>query len=287
MKQLVFIAALAGVVMMSSCVKNSSEYKALQAQKDSLELVNAQNSAEMNDMLALFNEVEENFNSIKSAENYLTVQSTSPGELTPSSRERIKSDMQFVTETLEKNRKQIADLEKRLKASNLQSTQLGKTLKNLQAELEEKTNALVTLRDELVKKDQQIAELTTNVNNLSSDVQNLKTQTGEQQEKIAQQQAEINTVYYCFGTSKELKDQKILTGGQLGTEFNRNYFIRVKDFHQLTVIPLYAKKGKLLSKHPEGSYEFAKDANGQVELKILDTKNFWSFTKYLVVEVNV
>jgi hypothetical protein len=118
-------------------------------------------------------------------------------------------------------------------------------------------------------------------------VQSLKTQTGEQQTTIQQQQTELNTVYYCFGTSKELKDQKILINNQLGTDFDRNYFIRIPDFHTLTLIPLYAKKGKLISKHPEGSYEFTKDMNGKVELKILDPKNFWSLTKYLVVQVNV
>jgi hypothetical protein len=48
-----------------------------------------------------------------------------------------------------------------------------------------------------------------------------------------------------------------------------------------------SKKGKLISKHPAGSYEFGKGATGQLELRILDPKTFWSLTKYLVIEVNV
>jgi hypothetical protein len=43
----------------------------------------------------------------------------------------------------------------------------------------------------------------------------------------------------------------------------------------------------LISKHPEGTYEFTKDINGKAELKILDPKNFWSLTKYLVIEVKI
>jgi chromosome segregation ATPase len=164
---------------------------------------------------------------------------------------------------------------------------LSATLKNLQAELEEKTASLVALRDELTKKDQQIAELTTSVSHLSKDVQTLKDQTDEQQEKIDQQQAELNTVYYCFGTSGELKDQKILVKNQLGTDFNKDYFIKEKDFNKLTVISLQAKSGKLVSKHPDGSYEFAKDANGKAELRIVSPKSFWSLTKYLVIEVKM
>jgi archaellum component FlaC len=286
MKKVIFICTI--VFAMASCVKSSSEYKELQTQKDSLALVNAQNVGELEQILELLNEVEDNFNSIKSAENYLAVQSNSSGELTPSTKERIQSDMKFITEVLDKNKQRITDLEKRLRKSSIQSSQLSTTLKKLQSELEEKTNALFTLSDELSKKDRQIAELHTHVTTLSQDVQALKTQSDAQKETIDQQQAELNTTYYCFGTSKELKDQKIVEKNQVGSDFNKDYFIRISDYHQLHAIPLYnSKKGKLISKHPEGSYEFGKDSNGQLELRILSPKNFWSLTKYLVIQVNV
>ena len=285
MKKIVVFTAVLALVF-SSCVKNSSEYKNLQAKNDSLALANMHFQAEVDQILSLFNEVEDNFRSIKSAENYLSVQSNTPGELTPSIRERIQNDMQFITETLNKNRQQIADLESRLKNSSLQSSQLSKTLDNLRHELEQKTMALVSMKDELEHKDRQIAELSANVTTLSSDVQSLRIQSNQQQTTINQQQAELNTVYYCFGTTKELRAQKVMVGNNLGTEFNPNFFIRVNDLNTLRMIPLYAKRGNLVSKHPEGSYEFTKGANG-VELHILDPKNFWSLTRFLVVQVNV
>jgi ABC-type transporter Mla subunit MlaD len=287
MKKVIFISTIVFTVMISSCVKDSSEYKALQAQNDSLALVNSQRAIELDEILGILNEVEDNFKNIKTTENYLSVQSNTTGELTPSTRERIQNDMKFIAETVDKNKTQIADLEKRLKNSNLKDSKLSQTIKNLQAELEEKTAALIELNEELAKRDRQIAELSEDVTNLSFDVYSLKNKTADQQQTITQQQTELSTVYYCFGTSKELKDQKILVNFQLGTNFNKDYFIKVKDFSKLTVISLYAKKGKLLSKHPEGTYEFVKDAKGQVELKILDPKNFWSLTKFLVIEVNV
>jgi chromosome segregation ATPase len=286
MKKVLLICALLAVFF-SSCVKNSSEYQALQAQKDSLELVNAKNASEIDEILSLLNEVEDNFKSIKSAENYLTVQSNNSGELTPSIQEKIHSDMQFVTETLNKNKEKIDELEKKLTTSSQQAARFQKTVNNLQEELNQKTKALVALNEELERKNQQISELSASVNHLSRDVQDLKVQSETQQQTIHQQQTEINTVYYCFGTSKELKEQKIMDGSNLGANLNKNYFIKVLDLNQLKIISLKAKKGKLISKHPEGSYEFIKDANNQVELKILDPKNFWSLTKYLVVLVNV
>jgi len=288
MKKLVLFGMVGfALIFSSSCVKNSSEYKQLQAERDSLALANTKNSSAMDEMLSLLNEVQDNFKSIKTAENYLAVQSNSSGELAPTTRQKIESDMKFVTETLDKNRQKIAELEKKLKGSNLQSTQLQQLVNSLRGELEQKTMALVALNDELGRKNQQITELSANVSNLSKDVQDLRVQSNSQQQTITQQQKVITTVYYCFGTTNELKKQQILVDGQLGPNLNRDYFIKVNDFKTLKVIPLMAKKGKLVSKHPDGSYEFAKDANNQVELRILDQANFWSLTKYLVVLVNV
>lgn len=285
MKQVLLFCTVLALIL-TSCGKNSSEYKKLEAQKDSLALAHAQVNSELDQVLLLFNEIEDNFRSIKSAENYLSVQSNATGELTPSITERIQNDMKFITEVLDKNHKQITELENKLKNSTLKSTQLTKTLENLRAELDQKTMALVTMRDELERKNEQIAELSANVTTLSNDVQNLRMQTNEHIATIEQQQTEINTVYYCFGTTKELKAQNILDGNNVSSDFNKNYFIPM-DRNKLTTVPLYAKKGKLISNHPEGSYEFTTDSNGQAELRILDTKNFWSLTKYLVIQVNV
>jgi predicted nucleic acid-binding Zn-ribbon protein len=286
-KEVLLIMVVSALIFSSSCVKNSSEYRKLQAQNDSLLLVNSRNMTEMEDILSLLNEVEDNFKTIKSAENYLSVQSNSTGELAPTAKEKIRLDMKFITETLEKNRQKIADLESKLEKSSLQSSQLQQTVNKLRLELDQKTMALVTLNEELEHKSKQISELSASVSNLSKDVQELRIQSNAQQQTINQQQKEITTVYYCFGTSNELKKQKILVNDQIGANFNRDYFIRVNDFNKLQTIQLWAKKGKLVSKHPDGSYEFVKDANNQVELRILDPANFWSLTKYLVVLVNV
>ena len=287
MKKVFFISLVLVSALLTSCGKNSSEYKALQAQRDSLALVNAQNSIELDEILSILNEVEINFKEIKSAENYISTQSTTQGELTPSVRERLKSNMQFISETLEKNRQQITDLEDKVKKSNVQSGQLQKTIQNLQAQLAEKTETLAALQKELSRKNYEISKLSENVNTLSQNVSELETQTQEQLQTIKKQWTELNTVYYCFGTSKELKEQKILDGGNLGTDFNRTYFTKVPDMNQFLVLPLYAKSGKLISNHPQGSYEFVKDEKGKAVLTILDTANFWSLTKYLVVQVNV
>ena len=66
--------------------------------------------------------------------------------------------------------------------------------------------------------------------------------------------------------------------------FNEDYFISI-DTREVTSIPLYARKASVRSNHPENSYRFVKDAEGNLTLEIVNAKSFWSLSKYLVVEV--
>lgn len=289
MKKVLF--ACICTVLLVSCGQNSSEYKTLKAENDSLKLEHAKATSELNDMLSILNEVETNFQSIRDAENYLNVQQQSNNELTPSSREQLKSNMQLVTETLKKNKEQIAKLQQQLKNSGFKSAELKKSVDRLSSELDQKTTMIVALQEDLAKKNVRIQELDEMVTSLSEDVETLASTTAAQSEKISSQDKALNTAYYCFGTAKELKDQKILSGGGvfakskvLQSGFNKEYFIKI-DIREVTEIPLFASKAKLKSNHPEGSYEFVKDEDDNLTLKITDVKTFWSLGKYLVIEV--
>ena len=154
-----------------------------------------------------------------------------------------------------------------------------------------KANMIVTLQEDLAKKNVRIQELDEMVASLNEDVEDLSTTTAAQSEKLQEQDKKLHTAYYCFGTAKELKDQKILSGGGLFAKskvlqsgFNKDYFISI-DIREVKEIPLFAGKAKLKSNHPEGSYEFVKDEDGNMTLKITDEKAFWSLGKYLVIEV--
>ena len=281
MKKILLGMAIVALIL-SSCGRNSAEYKDLKAQNDSLKLVHLQTTNELDEMLSILNEVEDGFSNIKAAESYLSVASVNSGEMSPSSRERIANDLQLITKTLHENKNKISDLEQKLKNSGIQSAELRKTIERLRAEVTDKTIALTALQEELVKKDAQISALSENVSSLSESVSNWKSHAKDQSETIQAQK----TVYFCFGTDKELKDQRILVKGELGTDFNRDYFIEVADPAALTVVPLYAKKANLVSKHPSGTYQFTKGTDGKLSLVINDTDKFWTLTKYLVVKVN-
>mgnify|MGYP000874925023 CR=1 FL=1 len=104
----------------------------------------------------------------------------------------------------------------------------------------------------------------------------------------------LNTAYYAFGTSKELIKNNVLTkeGGFIGmgktakmkSDFNKAYFTKV-DASVFTEIVLSAKKAKLVTTHPAGSYKI-EGAEGKAEkLVITNAEDFWSASKYLVIVV--
>ena len=277
--------------MLASCGQNSADYKKLKAENDSLRIENTKNTDELNDMLSTLNDIESDFQSIRDAENYLTIQQPTGGELNQSRRDQIKQNMQLISETLKKNKEQISQLEEKLKKSGIQSSALRKTIDRLSSELDQKATMIVALQEDLAKKNVRIQELDEMVSSLNEDVESLATTAAAQSEKLNAQDKALHTAYYCFGTSKELKEQKILSGGGLFSKskvlqsgFNKDYFISI-DIREVKEIPLFASKAKLKSNHPEGSYEFVEDEDGNLTLKINDEKAFWSLGKYLVIEV--
>lgn len=278
-------------VLLVSCGQQSAEYKRLQAENDSLRLENTKASSELNDMLSTLDDIEAGFQSIRDAENYLSLQQKAGDEMTPGRREQIKENMKLVSETLKKNREQIAELQDKLNKSGNKNKTLQTMIDRLSKELDEKTAMIVSLQEDLAKKNVRIQELDDMVSDLNENVENLSTTNAAQSEKLSAQDKALHTAYYCFGTAKELKAQNILTKKGIFTKtkvlqdgFNRDYFITI-DTREVTEISLFSSKAKLQSNHPETSYEFTKDEDGNVTLKITNPEAFWSLSKFLVIEV--
>lgn len=290
MKKLILASLCLG--LLASCnVKNSDEYKKLQAEKDSLEALTNAGKLEISEMEDIISEVEANFEKIREAEKYLAVESQTKGELTSDRKTRISENFQMVSDILSKNKAQIERLNKQVKGNSKASAAIQKKLAELNAELENRSQVIIELQETLAQRDKQIAELTQNITGLNDNVQRLTNQTSEQSEKLKEQDRALNTAYYIFGTSKELKEAKVISGGFLSSSkilkesIDKSLFIQI-DIRDVHEIPIYSKKAKVLSEHPKDSYKLVKDANGKVSLQILDYQRFWSITQYLVIEAS-
>ena len=282
MKKLFFIVCCAALLV-TGCKdgKNSPESTNVHL-ADSLNEVIAQRDSEINDMMGTFNEVQEGLRQIGEAEGRVALDKSGEGT---SSKQKMKEDIQFIAAQMKKNKELIAKLQKKLEGSSLNATQLKKTIEGLQAQLVEKEKQLQTLREELDKKDIHIMELDESVNNLNTNVSNLKTESQKKTETINAQDKQLNTAWYVFGTKKELKGQRILENGRvMNGNFNKNYFTKI-DIRNTTEIKLYSKSAKLMTAHPSSSYTLVRDANKQYTLRITNPHIFWSTSKYLVVLV--
>jgi len=281
MKKLTVLAVCA--LAIASC-KNEAPKQDLAAiqQRDSLNQIIAQKDNEINDMISTFTDIEEGFREITDAQNRVTI--AQQGEGTNSAK-RIKENMQFIQQTMRQNKELINKLKQQLREGSFKSDQLKKLVETMQKQLEEKEAQMQALREELDKKDIHIAELDETVANLTSDVNQLTEETTQRAQTISNQDKELHTAWFVFGTEKELKEQMILDHGRvLQANFNKEYFTKI-DYRIDKEIKLYSKSAKMMTAHPSSSYTLQRDANKQYVLRITDPDLFWSTSKYLVIVV--
>ncbi|MGL4853315.1 MAG: hypothetical protein ACRC3Z_11855 [Phocaeicola sp.] len=282
MKKVLFLSVC--IAVLTACGSGSKQ-EALRNQKDSLLIELANRDAELDEIMQTFNEVQEGFRLINEAENRIDLQGGTLNERRSNSAQ-VKEDIRFISEKMQQNREQIAKLEEQLKKSNNNSAQLKKAIANLTKELEAKQQQIETLQQELASKNIRIAELDDAVTGLSLDVKELAERQVVKDATIAGQDKALNTAWFVFGTKSELKEQKILEKGDVlkSGNFNQDYFTTI-DIRTDTEIKLYAKRAELLTTHPAGSYELAKDEKSQLVLKIKNPAEFWSVSRYLVIQV--
>lgn len=252
------------------------------AKDDSLQQIISQRDTQINNMMATMNEIQEGFNEISEAENRVNlIQDDERADKAS----QIKEDIKFIADRMQQNRELIKKLQGQLRDSDFKSQELKKVIANMLRQLDEKDQQLQQLRAELDAKNIHIAELDETISNLNNNVTELKSESDEKSQIINNQETQLNTAWYVFGTRPELKDQRILMGDKvLQQNFNKNYFTKI-DIRVTREIKLYSKSARLLTSHPAGSYELTRDNNKMFTLAITNPQLFWSTSKYLVVVV--
>ena len=282
MKKLIFLV-MAGALILTGCDdKKSTQSLESLAQADSLRKIIEQRDNEINDMMGTLNEIQEGLREITEAENRVSIAKDGEGS---NNAQQIKENVSFISNRMKQNRELIKKLQSQLRESSYKGDELKKTVENLIRQLDEKDQQLQQLRAELDAKDIHITELDETVNNLNTSVSNLKSESASKSQTISDQDKQLNTAWFVFGTKKELKNQHILEDGKvLQSNFNKSYFTKI-DIRVDKEIKLYSKSAKILTTHPSSSYTLAQDAKKQYVLRITNPQLFWSTSKYLVVLV--
>lgn len=282
MKQLKLFACLALLLLGACTGKKSSPDLVNMEQNDSLQRIIAQRDSEINDMMSTLNEIQEGLSAINQAENRLSIAREGEGA---NKTAQIKENIKFIANTMARNRELMKRLQQQLRESRFNGDELRKTISNLTQQLDDKAQELQRLKAELDAKDIHIAELDEKIDNLNDNVENLQTEAQQKAQTISNQDKQLNTAWFVFGTKKELKEQHIMENGKvLQSNFNKNYFAKI-DIRIDKEIKFYSKSARILTMHPSGSYTLTPDVNKQYVLRITNPQLFWSTSKYLVVLV--
>lgn len=277
---------LTALLVLSGCTdKKKLEEAQSQNEATRAELVAAVNDRDQ--LLELVNEISAGMDQIKNLENILTV---SGGTETPGQSEKIQSDIAAIQKTLQERRERLAELEKKLDSSSSANANLKKTIASLRSQIDSQAAEITTLRGNLDAANGRIGELDATVDSLHTTVTNVVAQRDSTEQQNVNLANELNQCFYAIGTKSELKENKIIETGFLRKtklmkgDFDQDFFT-VADKRTLTTIPLNAKKAKVLTNQPAGSYSISEGGNGMV-LRITNPAAFWSLSNYLVIQTD-
>jgi hypothetical protein len=236
----------------------------------------AEKDSTINALFGTFNRISENLREIRAKQGGLVSSGSSDRGL--DMEQRVMGDLAAIDSLLAQNKDLVAQLRKQAKKSGARLSELEKSILDMEATITAKNAEIDTLKEQLSSTNASLATLI--------DMYRDKSQLSDMQRN------EMNSAFYAIGTAKELKTKGVLTkeGGVAGiggvhklntAALPKDYFTAV-DISNANEIPVGAKKAKLATSHPEGSYRFE---NGAEKLVITDPTKFWSISKYLVVVV--
>lgn len=272
MKRILLI--LTTVTFIASC-NNGPSRKELSESNDSLKIALAQKEESINDLLSAMSIVEDGFKKINEIQGRINLSGINEVNY----KENIKENIEYITTTLANNKTEIEKLKKQLANGKQATKEIKEKMRMLEQQLSDKSKEIAQIYKTLAEKNIYINKLDSIISDLT------RANTGQELQLIAQEQ-ELNSVWYAIGTKSELKGENILKSGEVMRESNINlkYFTKA-DKRELKEIDTRAKRAKLLTNHPDGSYTLERNEEKYYILTITNPEQFWSSTRYLVIQV--
>jgi hypothetical protein len=288
-----FAIVLAGIVLGGLIMlnKKSQTIQDLNVQKTDLNSTLESRDSLVNELVGTFDEIEDSLTFINEKRGQIKLETR---EGNPNQKEAILADIKLMNEMLEASSKKIDDLNKKLKSSGIDIRSFKNRIAKLTRNIEEQNQNILALKTELEKRDSKIAEMDQQVAQLENNVALKSDSLVQKSQIIAQQDTELNKVFFASGTVKELEDNGVLTkeGGFLGIgkhpalkeNLNDSYFTKLDQRNTLS-FPIFSKKAKVITEHPDSSYRFIYQDDLIAYLEIENPNEFWKISKYAVVEV--
>jgi hypothetical protein len=280
------IMALSGLLLLGSCKEEdptqSEQYKQLEQDRQAVTAESGMKDSTINSMFGAFNRINENLRMIKEKQGLLGKNEAGGVETGQDMEKRMAGDLYLIDSLLTENKKLIERLRRNSKANKNKISELEKAIAGMEQTIADKDVEIGSLKEQLTSTNASLASMIA----MYQDKDQLATM----------QRTELNKAYYCVGTAKELTANGVLTkeGGFIGLGkvsklntqgMNLEYFKQV-DVTQVLEIPVNAKKAKLITSHPAGSYKMDAVEGRTDKLSITDPTLFWSVSKYLVIQAD-
>lgn len=281
--------AVLSVILLSSCTNKEKEEAALQQ----VQLISSSKDSLENEMVNVMDEINKNLDMIRDKQGM--VANTSPSE-SLTKKEEILHNISLINALLEDNKFKIEQLNKYAKKLNKQNSAMAKIAKQTKERIEKQEQEIAMLKEQLAQAEFKIADLNVKLDEAQMANEVLSSEKALLTETNAKLDKDLNKAYFTYGTYKELKEKNIVEkkGGFLGVgkkealaaafTKNRASFTEL-DVREAKSIPIQGKKPKLVTHHPEGSYSWTEGENGFSTLNITKPEEFWSTSKFLVVEI--
>jgi chromosome segregation ATPase len=263
----------------------------LKEQNDSLARAAAQKDTQMNQMVNTINDIEATLRVIKDKEQIIALKARK-GETGADAAKQINEDIRLIYDLMVQNKERIEALEKQLKRSGIETSRLNKLVAGLNEELKQKNIEIRQLNELLKNKNSEIDDLNYMLADIEIELDSMKSAHEETISTLESTRDDMYTAYYAIGSKSELKDKKILNRDGflffgktelLKDNFDKDYFAKI-DIRKTDSIELFQPNIKILTSHPEGSFNMNESNAGNKVLVINNKDDFWSVSKYLVIE---
>ncbi len=285
-------AAVSIFVMMSLLLVHACRQGAdVQPQPDLMEASRrelATAGEERDELMRLVTAITGDMDDIRRMENILASPAANDGN--PKQTEQIMADIAAIRRTLAKRRAKLDLLESKLKESALFSSDLQDAINALRRQIDSRNKEINRLRMQLDSARQYIGSLNITVDSLYNAVDTLSFSRNRAEQTAIELENELNICYYTIASKSELKQHRILETGFLRKsrlligDFDRDFFL-CGDKRNMKSVELHSRKAKLLTNHPEGSYNII-TGEGSLRLEITNPDRFWSTTNFMVIQTD-
>jgi hypothetical protein len=281
MKKLTILSVLALAFAFTSCDFETQAFKDMRYQRDSIQHLQQTQLDELLGYMDIVQDVDSSFEAIRESQNMLSMVSYEEGK--QGVKQRVQENIYMISNLLAENNAKIAELEERLNESDLKNTKFQKTINRLKKDLKAKNAEIAKLYKDLESKNFKIDSLLVENQMVGQRAAELAALSEAQLAQLTAQDAALHTAYFFMGTRKELKANDINVKDK-DSGYRTSLFtpIDIRTFDRLATD---SKSAKILTKHPESSYELVRDAEKKYTLIIKNPENFWNASKYLIIQI--